>query len=471
MKKTSLLLSVTLVFMAVLSFAQPGPDLTNPQAGKCYAKCLIPAKIETVSVPVTIRNASSTVSVTTATFASASEQILAKEGAKAYSATSATFETASKSLLKKDGYKVLTVVPAKFETQSEQQLVQEAYKIARVIPATYKTESFSLMVKPGYTTYQKKPAQYRSETETIETVPASTKWVKKKSNDNCLSADPSDCMIWCLVEVPSQHRTITKSVRVGCDDGWMQKGDDCVKAVKVDAVYKSYTKKVVDQPARIEYTDVPAKYKARTFQKLVTDARVEERAVAAVYSDWKYKRLASDAGATENMIPEKNVTRTYKTLTSDASLTETPVDAKVINITKTNTISPEGFTVQWKEIKCELVEYNPLPINWNLNSASLTRGAKNIIDSRLLPLLKTGVTVELASHTDSRGSDSFNQDLSDRRANAVRTYLISNGINPDQLIAKGYGESRLKNRCSNGVKCTEQEHLVNRRTEFRVINR
>jgi len=87
-----------------------------------------------------------------------------------------------------------------------------------------------------------------------------------------------------------------------------------------------------------------------------------------------------------------------------------------------------------------------------------------------LPLLKTGVTVELASHTDSRGSDSFNMDLSNRRANSVRTYLISKGINPNQLIAKGYGETRLKNRCSNGVKCSEQEHLVNRRTEFRVIN-
>jgi len=52
----------------------------------------------------------------------------------------------------------------------------------------------------------------------------------------------------------------------------------------------------------------------------------------------------------------------------------------------------------------------------------------------------------------------------------VVDYLMSKGINPSQLIAKGYGENNLTNRCSDGVTCTEREHLANRRTEFRVIN-
>jgi len=68
MRKNSLIFSALFVFLTVLSFAQPGPDLENPQAGKCYAKCLIPAKIETVTVPVTIREASSRVSISPATF-------------------------------------------------------------------------------------------------------------------------------------------------------------------------------------------------------------------------------------------------------------------------------------------------------------------------------------------------------------------------------------------------------------------
>jgi outer membrane protein OmpA-like peptidoglycan-associated protein len=130
----------------------------------------------------------------------------------------------------------------------------------------------------------------------------------------------------------------------------------------------------------------------------------------------------------------------------------------------------KGGLTAWKEIDCKLVEYNPLPINWNLGSATLTNAAKKIIDTRLLPVLKDGVSVELASHTDSRSSHEFNQDLSERRAQAVANYLISKGVNPSQLVAKGYGETRLLNRCADGVTCTEREHLANRRTEFRVIN-
>ena len=83
---------------------------------------------------------------------------------------------------------------------------------------------------------------------------------------------------------------------------------------------------------------------------------------------------------------------------------------------------------------------------------------------------KDGVTVELASHTDSRGTKESNVDLSERRAQAVVNYLMTKGVHASQLVAKGYGETRLTNRCSDGVTCTEREHLANRRTEFRIIN-
>ena len=100
----------------------------------------------------------------------------------------------------------------------------------------------------------------------------------------------------------------------------------------------------------------------------------------------------------------------------------------------------------------------------------ITSTAKGLIDTRLLPILRDGKTVEIASHTDSRGSATSNQDLSERRAQSVVNYLMAKGINPSQLVAKGYGENRLTNRCSDGVTCTEREHQANRRTEFRVIN-
>lgn len=78
------------------------------------------------------------------------------------------------------------------------------------------------------------------------------------------------------------------------------------------------------------------------------------------------------------------------------------------------------------------------------------------------------MTFELGSHTDSRGGDLYNLVLSDARANAAVNYLIQRGVNPDRINAKGYGEEVLVNKCSNGVKCAEEEHQDNRRTEFKV---
>jgi outer membrane protein OmpA-like peptidoglycan-associated protein len=79
-------------------------------------------------------------------------------------------------------------------------------------------------------------------------------------------------------------------------------------------------------------------------------------------------------------------------------------------------------------------------------------------------------TIEIASHTDSRGSDEYNLKLSTDRAQAVANYISKKGIDKNRLSAKGYGESKLINKCANGVTCTEAEHQLNRRTEFTVIN-
>ena len=79
------------------------------------------------------------------------------------------------------------------------------------------------------------------------------------------------------------------------------------------------------------------------------------------------------------------------------------------------------------------------------------------------------MVVELGSHTDSRGSDSYNRKLSDRRAKSSAKYIKAHITDPSRIYGKGYGESKLINKCSNGVKCTDQEHQDNRRTEFIII--
>jgi outer membrane protein OmpA-like peptidoglycan-associated protein/tetratricopeptide (TPR) repeat protein len=79
------------------------------------------------------------------------------------------------------------------------------------------------------------------------------------------------------------------------------------------------------------------------------------------------------------------------------------------------------------------------------------------------------IKLEIRSHTDSRQRERYNYLLSDKRAKATMQWLISKGIDPARLTAKGFGETQLVNNCSDGVECTEDEHQLNRRSEFIII--
>jgi len=81
-----------------------------------------------------------------------------------------------------------------------------------------------------------------------------------------------------------------------------------------------------------------------------------------------------------------------------------------------------------------------------------------------------GIRIEIGSHTDSKGSDRYNMKLSQKRAISTANYIISKGIDPSRVASRGYGETVLINKCSNGVKCSKQEHALNRRSEFIVLD-
>ncbi|HJT72541.1 MAG TPA: OmpA family protein, partial [Chitinophaga sp.] len=81
----------------------------------------------------------------------------------------------------------------------------------------------------------------------------------------------------------------------------------------------------------------------------------------------------------------------------------------------------------------------------------------------------TDATLVIESHTDSRGNDAFNLKLSQQRAAAVVKYLTDRGVKKANIEAQGYGETKLLNRCADGVECTEFEHEENRRTNIRIV--
>jgi peptidoglycan-associated lipoprotein len=90
--------------------------------------------------------------------------------------------------------------------------------------------------------------------------------------------------------------------------------------------------------------------------------------------------------------------------------------------------------------------------------------------NRLSEVLKQNpeVRIQLGSHTDCRGNDNYNEDLSQKRAQSAVNYLISRGIDPGRLSALGYGETQPAAECVC-TRCTETEHQTNRRTTFKVI--
>ncbi|WP_299895902.1 OmpA family protein [uncultured Aquimarina sp.] len=313
-------------------------------------------------------------------------------------------------------YRKLKTFPATFETVTERVLVKEETKKFTYVPAKYKNETVTFIKKQKASKLSVIPAKFGKGSETLEIKPAYAQWELGSPAPDCASSNPDDCRYWCYKGYPAEFTTVAVQTL---------SSDATTTSTPIDELTSTYTKRVIAEPAKVIEEVIPAEYATITKTVMVKDAYSEEVVVPA----------------------------TFKSVSKEV-------------------LTQKGGLTTWKEVECSLVEYSALPINWNLGSATLTSQAKSIIDTRLMPVLANnpGAKMEIASHTDARGSKSSNKSLSERRAQAVVTYLLSKGINGSRLVANGYGETRLKNRCSDGVSCTERQHASNRRTEFRLIN-
>ncbi len=113
-------------------------------------------------------------------------------------------------------------------------------------------------------------------------------------------------------------------------------------------------------------------------------------------------------------------------------------------------------------------------VYFKFNKAELRDDSKAIIDDKLVKVLVNNpeIIIEVGSHTDSKGTESYNRNLSQKRAETVIKYLRSKGISKDRLVSKGYGESKpiAPNQNEDGTDNPEGRKQ-NRRTEFRVIGK
>lgn len=310
-------------------------------------------------------------------------------------------------------YTKLEVVPATYRTVEERVLIKEAAKKFVYVPATYETIEVPYIKKEGRTDLNINPASFGSSSRTFETYPKTSGWQYKETA--CDSPNKEDCMVACFVEYPAQFKDVSFTTLAN---------DATTNNIPVSEIPTTYKKRVIKTPARMDEIEIPAEYSTITRQVIATPATTKSTTV-----------------------PARNST-----------------------VTKT-VLSKKGGITTWEEVDCGLLSANVLPIFYETASARITSGSKKTIDETLLPILNSKpISIELMSHTDARGNDDYNMSLSQQRANAVVNYLVSKGISRDRLSGKGFGETRLVNRCSNGVQCSDQEHQKNRRTEFRVLN-
>ncbi|MFI1772296.1 OmpA family protein [Thalassobellus citreus] len=117
----------------------------------------------------------------------------------------------------------------------------------------------------------------------------------------------------------------------------------------------------------------------------------------------------------------------------------------------------------------KLLNLNPIYFDYDKSDI---RPDAEIELQKIIDYLKQfpNVKVDVRSHTDSRGRDAYNLTLSSRRNKSTKAYVINKGgIEANRITGKGYGETQLTNKCSNGVKCSKEEHQANRRSEFIVV--
>jgi len=448
---------------------------------------------------------------------SETETVVVSEASYSLKVLPAVYENRSFEVVTQPAYQKVEIVPARYETREVTITTKEPSQRLEVIPAEWGTETLTYNKREYGSSIRTTPASFTTDYETIEIKPVTARWeMSDTPAAECASSNPDDCRYWCYKGIPAEFTTV--NVQRLSSDASFARIPDCDPATNggKDCGTGTYTKTVLLKPATTRVIDIPGQTKTvkttvmvtppttrvvtipevrKTISKrvMVTPPSTERIEIPAVTKTVKrtlisnettrsetipavsktYSKTVMTAAPSTRAIALRGATKTLEVtrLVSDSRVDEVTVPAVTKTVTK-EVLQTKGGLTTWKEVDCELVEYQALPINWNLGSATLTTQAKRLIDTRLMPVLANnpGVKLEIASHTDSRGTDTSNQDLSERRAQAVARYLQTKGVNNSLLVANGFGERRLKNRCADGVSCTERDHAVNRRTEFRLIN-
>ena len=409
MKKLIQLTFLFSLLSVTVAFAQPSG--VNGEAGKCYAKCLIPDEYSTDTEQIETASAYTRTDIAKPRLATATRSVMVKAASSRIVERPAEYTTTTERVLVKEESKRIVAVPATYETYTEQVETEPASKRIIPIPGEYSTitdnniymgttngtstskgaspNSFDPSaasavgkalasdgdqsgvgaagnagagsgsaggggaggagargaagragrvaagstaegdlatvgsIMPYYTSvssveFERIPMEYETTTERVEVSPASTKWVKRKADRNCLSANPDDCLVWCLVEVPAEFKTVTKRTAKGCAAGYTRsskstgansRDEECVRVRQVAAQYGR--RQIVKAAPSYREEIIPAKFSTVTKQRIKTPATTREEIIPAEYKTVTKRVISKPASYDRVAIPAEFSTSTF----------------------------------------------------------------------------------------------------------------------------------------------------------------
>lgn len=340
------LLTLFFVSVAIVAAVAQPTDIPNAQAGKCYAKCYVPDKYETVTEQIMIRPESEETSVVQPVFETITGQYVSKESYVRLVPVPAVFDIVEeKILISPPGRKTN---PAAYKSVQEDVLIKPATRSYSVTEAVFETVEEPVEVEPAYMLLEVLPQRYEPVTENVEVRPASTKWIRKKSDRNCLGADPDDCFVWCLVEIPAQYQTVFKQEPIGCEG---EDPTDCVRYTPVAAKTNPKPVQKVKTPAVAVERMEPAEYQSITRWVLQSGSPDPAADGPGEFITVRKKVLKTPAGIRQDTIPAEYKPIVRKVLAKPPSLQTEIVPAQYATITKRRLVRKGGFP-EWREIIC-----------------------------------------------------------------------------------------------------------------------
>lgn len=429
MKKLGFLLLFSLFYTAITAQPQIYGTYSNPEgeSGKCFGLCLIPGDTlkhtETILIKPGWKEASvvkpypSTVDITytvkepctTCDFTeekstkTKDEEVIVKPGYWKYITTPCVWETVYDTIVIKEEVVKYIITEPEFKDDFVTLRIDGTTEEGRCIPAETGTEVRTVEIEEECTKIEVANYTWQDEEFYIEVAAPTQKWVKRKTDENCLSSDPEDCMVWCLEEVPAEKQKCVRKVKKGCPYGFEDNGEYCIKQTTTPPVTKDYEVTTCEKEAKFEKDTRPidkeVSVKIKVLATPATFKKVVEKAEYKVIA----RQVVVEAPGIDSIYIEPETSKETLTLEEKrvfGAITETPaveesctkklctepevtiIDHEPQYKTVTKIEIREGSFTEWQEIMCPS-DINTYTIG-QIQNALYTKGyAPGPIDNKI----------------------------------------------------------------------------------------